>query len=191
MIRGRFSSRCAWGFEVSRQRGTRRPLYWWSESYAKENVMRASLVAIFAVLTVTSLSAHIMVSPPQSKTGATQKYELRVHNEGKLSVKSVELEIPDGVTVTDVAKPAAGTFTTAKAGTRITSITWTVEVAPTKYLALPFTAKTPTSAGDVKWNVHEHLVDGSIVEWTDKPGAQEKNSVTKLTPAAPVASAPK
>lgn len=151
--------------------------------------MKVSLVTILAVLTATSLSAHIMVSPPESKTGATQRYELRVHNEGKIAVASVQLEIPDGVTVTDVAKPAAGTFVAAKMGTRITSITWTIDVLPEKYLALPFTAINPAGAGDVKWNVHEHLAGGSVVEWTDKPGAAEKNSVTKLT-AAVAASAP-
>ena len=148
--------------------------------------MRLSLVLGFASLTVVSLSAHIMVSPPESKAGATQKYEVRVHNEGKVAATGVDLEIPEGITVVDVAKPASGTFTTAKAGTRITSISWTVEVAPTKYLALPFTAKNPDAAKDVKWSVREHLADGSVVEWSDKPGAKQKGSTTKLTAVAAV-----
>jgi uncharacterized protein YcnI len=105
-------------------------------------------VAISALVTLSaaSLSAHVMVSPTQSKTGATQKYELRVHNEAKVAATSVELEIPDGVTVTDIAKSASGTSTTKKSGDRITSITWQVDVQPTKYIALPFTAKNPDGA---------------------------------------------
>ena len=87
---------------------------------------------MLASLIVASLSAHIMVSPPQSKSGATQKYEMRVHNEGKVAATSVELEIPAGVTVLDVAKPSNGTYVTAKTGDRITRITWTVDVQPTK-----------------------------------------------------------
>ena len=146
--------------------------------------MRVPVAAILALVAVTSLSAHIMVSPPDSKAGATQRYELRVHNEGKVATTSVELAIPDGVTVTDVAKPAMGTFTTAKTGDRITSITWTVEVAPSKYLALPFTAKNPDGAKSLQWNVKERLADGSTIEWSDRPGAQEKGSVTKLAAAA-------
>jgi len=146
------------------------------------------MTAILAVAAVTSLSAHIMVSPPESKAGVTQRYELRVHNEGKVATSSVELSIPEGVTVTEVAKPPAGTFTTAKTGDRITTITWTVEVAPSKYLALPFTAKNPDGARNLQWNVREHLADGSVIEWSDKPGAQEKGSVTKLSLAAAPAS---
>jgi uncharacterized protein YcnI len=143
--------------------------------------LRLSFALIVASLVVTSLSAHIMVSPPQSKSGATQKYEMRVHNEGKVAATSIELDIPDGVTVLDVAKPATGSFTTAQSGSRITSITWQVDVQPNKYVALPFTAKNPDSEKDVHWNVREHLADGSVVEWSDKPGAKEKASVTKLT----------
>ena len=145
--------------------------------------MRMSLVLLLALAAVSSLSAHIMVSPPQSKVGATQKYEMRVHNEGKIAATSIDLEIPDGVTVIEVAKPATGTYTTKRAGDRITEITWQVDVPPSKYLALPFTAKNPDGVKEVHWNAREHLADGSVVDWSDKPGAKEKGSVTKLTDA--------
>jgi uncharacterized protein YcnI len=140
-----------------------------------------SLVLVLAASAATTLSAHIMISPTQSKTGATQKYEVRVHNEAKVAATSIDLTIPDGVEVTDVAKPATGTFTTKKSGDRITTITWTVEVAPAKYLALPFTAKNPADGAELHWNLREHLADGSTVDWTDKPGAKEKGPVTKLS----------
>ena len=140
------------------------------------------LVMLFALSAAASLSAHVMVSPPESKSGAVQKYEVRVHNESKLATTSVDLDIPDGVTVTDVAKPAAGSFTTKKNGERIVQITWQVDVQPSKYLALPFTAKNPQGT-ELKWTLHQHLSDGSVVDWSDKPGSKEKGSVTKL--AAP------
>ena len=143
--------------------------------------VKIAIVALVATSAAASLSAHVMVSPTQSKAGATQKYELRVHNEAKIAATSVELEIPDGVTVIDIAKPASGASTTKKAGDRITSITWQVDVQPAKYLALPFTAKNPDGARDLHWTAHEHLADGSVVDWSDKPGSKEKGSVTKLT----------
>jgi uncharacterized protein YcnI len=135
------------------------------------------LVAAFAA----SVSAHVMVSPPQSKSGAIQKYELRVHNEAKVAATSVDLDIPDGVTVTSVQQPSSGSYTTKTMGDRITAITWQVEVAPNRYVAMPFTAKNPDAATDLHWTVHEHLADGSVVDWSDKPGSQQKGSVTKLT----------
>jgi uncharacterized protein YcnI len=146
----------------------------------RRHFVMALLVAAFAT---ASVSAHLLVSPTQSKTGAVQKYELRVHNEGRVAATSIDLDIPDGVAVTEVATPAAGTYTTKTAGDRITAITWQVEVAPGKYVALPFTAKNPDGASELHWNMREHLADGSMVEWSDKPGAKQKGSVTKLASA--------
>ena len=78
-------------------------------------------------------------------------------------------------------KTPAGTFTTNKTGARITVITWQIDVPPTKYVALPFTAKNPDAATDLHWTLHEHLADGSVIDWSDKPGSKEKGAVTKLT----------
>lgn len=141
---------------------------------------KSPVILLFAALSVVSLSAHVTVSPLQSKAGAVQKYELRVHNESKVAATSVDLDIPDGVTVTDVAKSATGTYTTKKTGERITAITWQVDVQPGTYVALPFTAKNPDATTDLHWSMHEHLADGSVVDWSDKPGSKEKGSVTKM-----------
>lgn len=149
--------------------------------------MKLSIVLLLAASAVTSLSAHVMVSPPQSTAGALQKYELRVHNEAKIAATSIDLDIPDGVTVTEVAKAPGGTYTTKMIGNRIIVITWQIDVQPGKYTALPFTAKNPDAATDVRWTMHEHLADGSLVDWSDKPGAKEKGSTTKLTAAAAAA----
>jgi len=142
--------------------------------------MKPSVVLLLVASAATSLSAHVTVSPLQSKAGAVQKYELRVHNEAKLAATSIELDIPDGVTVTEVTKPPTGSYTTKTMGDRITVITWQVDVQPNKYVALPFTAKNPDGATELHWSMHEHLADGSVVDWSDKPGAKEKGSTTKL-----------
>ena len=142
--------------------------------------LKLSCVLLLAACAVTSLSAHVTVSPLQSKTGAVQKYELRVHNEAKVAASSIDLDIPDGVTVTDVAKPATGSFVTKTTGDRITAITWKVDVQPGKYLAMPFTAKNPDAGTELHWSMHEHLADGSTIDWSDKPGSKEKGSITKL-----------
>src|SRR4029077_11414328 len=142
--------------------------------------MRFSVVLLLAASAVTSLSAHVIVSPLQSKPGVVQKYELRIHNEAKVAATSIDLDIPEGVTVTEVAKTALGTYTTKTMGDRITAITWEVDVQPNKYVALPFTAKNPVDATELHWSTREHLADGSTVDWSDKPGPSQKGSVTKL-----------
>ena len=138
------------------------------------------IVLLLGAAAVASLSAHVTVSPLQSKAGAVQKYELRVHNESKVAATSIDLEIPDGVTVTEVANGATGTHTTKMTGDRVTGITWQVDVPPSKYVALPFTAKNPDATTDLHWSMHEHLADGSVVDWSDTPGSKEKGSVTKM-----------
>ena len=142
-----------------------------------------SIGLVLAASVFTSLSAHVMVSPPQSTAGALQKYELRVHNESRTAATSIDLEVPDGVTVTEVTKRPAGTFTTTMTGNRITTITWKIDVQPTKYVALPFIARNPDGATELRWTMHEHMADGSIVDWSDKPGSKEKAAVTKIAKA--------
>lgn len=142
----------------------------------------AALVLAFALISAVA-DAHIMVSPPQSKAGAVQNYELRAHNEAKLATTMLELEVPDGITIQEIATPATGTFETEKAGDRITKVTWKVEVPAGKYLALKFTAKNPEGEKEVHWNIRQHMADGSVVEWSDKPGAKQKASITKISPA--------
>jgi uncharacterized protein YcnI len=147
--------------------------------------MKLSIGVVVAMSCLATVSAHIMVSPPQSKAGAAQKYELRVHNEAKVATASIELAVPDGVNVTEVIKPKGVTYTTKSTDGRIVSIMWRAAVEPTKYMALPFTATNPDRAGEVHWNVRETMADGTVVDWSDKPGAKEKASVTKLAVATP------
>ena len=142
--------------------------------------MRIAFGVMFALVMAASLSAHIMVSPTTSKVGATQKYEVRVHNEGKLAATGIDLDVPADIMVMEVAQPANGTFSTKKTGDRITSISWQIDVQPNKYFALPFTAMNPAAAKEVQWSIQEHLADGSVVEWSNKSGAKEKGSVTKI-----------
>jgi len=145
--------------------------------------MQYSIATIVVIAATTLVSAHVIVSPTQSKSGATQKYEVRVHNEAKVAATSIEVEVPDGVTVVAVEKSPTGTPTTKKTGDRITSITWQIDVQPSKYVALPFTARNPDGAAELHWTLHEHLADGSSVDWSDKPGSKEKGSITTLIAA--------
>jgi uncharacterized protein YcnI len=149
--------------------------------------MKTSVMALLTLFVATSASAHVAVAPQASPAGGSQVYKVRVHNDEKVPTKSVEVQIPDGATVVSVATPASGTFATGKTGNRITTITWQVAVQPDKYLELAFTVKNPETAKELRWNVREEMADGKANEWNDKPGAEGKASVTKLTTAPPAA----
>ena len=151
--------------------------------------MKITAFAAGMLLVASSVFAHVVVAPQQSRQGASQIYKVRVHNEEKVATTSIDLEVPDGVTVVSVAPLTTGKSSTAKTGGRIVKVTWETEVASGKYVELAFTARNPESATQVKWVVHEHMADGSVIDWSDTPGAQGKPSVTKIVPAAAAAAA--
>jgi len=150
--------------------------------------MKIPALAVGALLYAGSASAHVTVAPQQAPAGASQIYKVRVHNDAKTSTTSVMVEVPAGVTIDSVADvPNAQSDLTRTAG-RVTAITWKIDVPVGKYVELPFTARNPDAAGQINWNVTERFKDGSTIEFSDKPDAKEKSSITKLlknTPPAP------
>ena len=152
--------------------------------------MRTVIVAAFALLLAMPAFAHVVVAPQQAPAGASQVYKVRVHNDGKVATATIALQIPVGVAIESVATMVTGKSEMKKAGDRVTGITWTIEVPVGKYVELAFTAKNPATGTSLNWNVTETFKDGSTIEYTDKPGAAEKSSTTKLTrPAAPAPAA--
>ena len=149
--------------------------------------MRTLTIAAAILLLAAPAFAHVTVAPQQAPAGASQVYKLRVHNDGKTPTASLELQIPEGVTIDSVAPMATGKSEMTKKGGRVTAITWAIEVPVGKYVELAFTAKNPVTGNQLSWNVTEKFKDGSTIEYTDKPGAKEKASITKLTLSPPAA----
>jgi uncharacterized protein YcnI len=143
--------------------------------------MRIFTIAALALLLAASAFAHVVVGPQQAPAGATQVYKVGVHNDGKVPTATIALQIPAGVIIESVAPMAAGKFEMKKTGERVTEITWELEVPVGKYVQLAFTARNPATGTSLNWNVTETFKDGSTIEYTDKPGAKEKSSTTKLT----------
>jgi uncharacterized protein YcnI len=152
--------------------------------------MKTAAFIVLALIAATPAWAHIVVAPPQSQPGASQVYTVRVHNEEKVATTSVELDVPDGVTVVSVAPVAGGTFTTEKTGDRIVTVTWKLDIPAGKYVELAFTATNPASATQVNWNVHQRMADGTLLDWSDKAGAHGKASITKIAASPAAAAAP-
>jgi uncharacterized protein YcnI len=140
-------------------------------------------VALVALVAAPAF-AHVTVAPQQSKAGATQVYKVRVHNDGKVPTASIALHVPAGVTISSVEPVATAKSDMTRTGDQVSLITWQVEVPVNKYVELAFTAKNPATGSQLNWNVTEKFKDGTTVEFTDKPGAEEKSSVTKLTSAS-------
>lgn len=145
--------------------------------------MKAPIVTAMFLLVTAPAFAHVTVAPQQSPAGTSQTYKVRVHNGGKVPTSSIELQVPDGVSIENVTPMATGKYAVSKRGDRVTAITWEIEVPVGKYVELAFSAKNPATGSQINWNVRERFADGSLIEYTDKPGAKEKSSVTRLTRA--------
>jgi uncharacterized protein YcnI len=132
-------------------------------------------------LAIAVVDAHVIVTPRESMAGAEQIYTVRVPTEGTVSSTAVELEIPAGLHVMQVATGDGYTFDVKKDGNRIVSITWKQEIKPKEFKLYTFTAHNP-QPGALQWKAHQTFADGSTRHWIGERGTKEPASVTTITP---------
>jgi uncharacterized protein YcnI len=137
---------------------------------------------------VAVLDAHVVVTPRESTAGAEQTYTVRVPTEGTVSSMTLELEIPAGMHVMQVAPGDGFTVDVKKDGDRIVSITWKREIKPKEFALFTFTAHNP-QPGALQWKAHQTFADGSMRHWIGERGSKEPASVTTIVAkgAAPAA----
>ncbi len=140
----------------------------------------AATVACVAVSLVV-LDAHVVVTPRESAAGAEQVYTVRVPNEVTVPSMSVELEIPAGMHVMQVATGDGFTFDVKKDGNRIVAITWKKEIKPKEFSLFTFTAHNP-QPGAMQWKAHQTFADGSMIHWIGERGTKQPASVTTIVP---------
>ncbi|MBY0493864.1 MAG: DUF1775 domain-containing protein [Cyanobacteria bacterium] len=146
--------------------------------------MMKLLTTLTFVLALPSLAAaHVGILPRQSKPGGEERYTVRVPTEGAVATTSVRVEIPDGVTVLDVAKYGGESFEVQKQGDRIVAITWTRNIPPKETAEFVFRARNPQSGPEILWKAHQHFADGTVTGWVEPAGGRRSGPVTKLTDA--------
>ena len=109
--------------------------------------MKKHIAAVFAclVLSFVVLDAHVIVTPRESAAGAEEVYTVSAMAEGTVSATTLELEIPAGIHVMQVASGDGITFEVKKDGDRISSITWKSEIKPKERALYTFTAHNPAT----------------------------------------------
>lgn len=128
----------------------------------------------------TSALAHVTVWPRESRAGGHEKYVVRVPTEGKVATESVEIFIPEGVSVVSLA--AGPRYELKKNGERTTSILWTARIEPGEFAEFAFMARNPREGKDLTWKAVQKFVDGSSTEWSGPRGDKHPAPVTVLTP---------
>jgi uncharacterized protein YcnI len=144
------------------------------------NTMRLALIAIAVVAAGAVAAAHVTVVPRESQAGATERYTIRVPTEGQVATTAVELEVPSGVTVTEVVAGNAYSFEARREGDRITAIIWKQEIPPGSRADFVFVARNP-AAGPLRWKAHQRFADGTSADWVGVEGDRRPASATTLT----------
>ena len=84
------------------------------------------LVVAFAAI----VSAHVTIAPAESRLGASERYTVRVPTEGQVATVGVDLEVPEGVTVSNVLASGGWKSEVKRQGNRIVTVSWTVDIRP-------------------------------------------------------------
>ena len=144
--------------------------------------MRLIVLTVAAALLNVAAEAHVRITPAESKAGVTETYSARVPTEGKATTTSVQLDVPDDVTIVSAAAPAGVTSELKKDGDRIVVVVWTTEIKPGDMAILSFVARNPRTGDQIVWKVHQRYADGTSSEWTGPAGTRGPAPVTKLLP---------
>lgn len=136
---------------------------------------RLSLAVVLVVGIVAVVSAHVTIGPAQSTLGVSERYTVRVPTEGQVATVGVDLEVPEGVTVSYVLASSGWTSELKRVDKRVTSISWKVEIPPSHFGELIFNARNPKEGTTIAWKATQRFADGTSREWTAN---------TKLVPAA-------
>ena len=144
--------------------------------------MRLVVLTVVAALLSAVAEAHVRIAPAESKAGVTETYSARVPTEGKVTTTSVQLDVPDDVTIVSASASASASYELKKDGDRIVAVVWTTDIKPGEAAMLSFVARNPRTGDQIVWKVHQRYADGTSSEWTGPAGTREPAPVTTLLP---------
>jgi hypothetical protein len=95
---------------------------------------------------------------------------VRLPNESKVAVRSLEVRLPMGLTLNSVEqKPGWRSELVRDTSGAVTGIRWLGELAPMEFAEFGILATNPQRPSVLEWNATEVLVDGSRIEWSGPP----------------------
>jgi hypothetical protein len=136
---------------------------------------------VFVLMLPLVLCGHAVVAPSASRTGAYERYVLRVPNESDVPTVRVEIRFPDAVRVISFADvPGWQLQAPTDSSGRATSAVWTGSLPPERFVEFPFVAVNPRSATSVSWPVVQTYANGLRVDWAGPRGSETPASITVI-----------
>jgi uncharacterized protein YcnI len=148
--------------------------------------LKVAVLSTLLTLAVSGTSwAHVVVTPEEVAAEDYETITVTVPTEKDIPTTGVKVEVPDGFTVSGVQPVPGWDYEFQEAGGVITSVTWSGgEIGPREFQQFLLSAQAPEEPGEYPWRAFQTYEDGSVVEWTGPPDAEEPASVTVVTSAA-------
>ncbi len=150
--------------------------------------MRAIWLKVAAASSLLTLAvagtswAHVTVAPEEVTAEDYETLTVTVPTEKEMPTTEVRVEVPDGFTVSGVQPVPGWDYEFEEDGGLITSVTWSGgEIGPREFQQFLLSAQAPEKPGEYPWRAFQTYEDGSVVEWTGPPDAEEPASVVEVS----------
>lgn len=128
--------------------------------------VRLAVIAMCVVMVGALVGAHVTIAPGESKLGASERYTVRVPTEGQVATVGVDLDVPEGVTVSNILASGGWTSEVRREGNRIVAVAWKVNIPAAHFGELVFNARNPKEGAAIVWKVKQLFADGTARDWT-------------------------
>jgi uncharacterized protein YcnI len=153
--------------------------------------MKRLLVGAAALSTCTMLAvsapawAHVVVSPEQVAAGDYETLTVSVPTEKEVPTTKIRVEVPEGFLLSGVQPVPGWEYAFEEDGGVVTAVTWSGgELGPREFQQFLIQARAPEEPGAYPWRAFQTYRDGSVVEWTGPPDAEEPASVVEVVPSS-------
>jgi uncharacterized protein YcnI len=151
---------------------------------------RLLLVGTVTLSTCTMLAvsapawAHVVVSPEEVAAGDYETLTVSVPTEKEVPTTKIRMEVPEGFLLSGVQPVPGWEYAFEEDGGLITAVTWSGgEIGPREFQQFLVQAQAPEEPGEYPWRAIQTYGDGSVVEWTGPPDAEEPASVVEVVPS--------
>jgi uncharacterized protein YcnI len=137
--------------------------------------LKVAAVSSFLTLAVAGTSwAHVVVTPEEVVAEEYATLTVTVPTEKDMPTTEVRVEVPEGFTVSGMQPVPGWEYEFEEDGGLITSVTWSGrEIGPREFQQFLLSAQAPEEPGEYPWRAFQTYEDGSVVEWTGPPDAEE------------------
>ena len=144
--------------------------------------LKVAALSSSLTLAVASVAwAHVVVSPEEVAAGDYETLTVSVPTEKEVPTTEVRVEVPDGFVLSGVQPVPGWEYGFEEDGGLITAVRWSGgEIGPREFQQFLVQAQAPEEPGGYSWRAIQTYEDGSVVEWTGPPDAEEPASVVEV-----------